>query len=228
MSEVIIYGAGSLGQVVLEILRSRSYNVIAFIDRDPTKTGETIAGVPVHRHRQDLPDPWRSRRISAIVAIGDNRTRVRMADRLRSANVTLVSAIDPSASIAKSATVGPHAIICSRATVCVHAIIHADCVIRSGAIVEHDNVIERGAFLEPAVRLAGGVTIEQGARVGIGASIIPGRRVGSHAVVEPGAVVIHNVPERTMVGGAPAMAICRSGVLKKDTARLFEKRQITP
>lgn len=222
MAQIIIYGAGSMGQQVLQILRQRrQHHVIAFVDRDPQKTGTSIDDIPVYRRRDDIPSSREMNRAAAIVAIGDNRVRTRMADRLRNSGVHLLSAIDPTASIARSAFLHQHVIICSRANICVHATIQRDTIIRTGAIVEHDNMIGRGVFLAPAVRLAGGVMVDDGATVGIGASVIPGRRIHHDATVAPGAVVIRDVPPCTHVSGAPARPIQDSAITKqasRDTA----------
>ena len=155
-----------------------------------------------------LLDDLRSRGIqAAIVAIGDNRERMRIADLLEQQGFTLISAIHPSACIAPSATLGKHLIIGSRVTVCVHASIEEHCVLLAGAIVEHDNKLGVGAFLHSAVRLAGGVKIGAGATLHIGACVIPYRKVGRDANVEPGSVVIADVLPGSVVGGAPAIRL---------------------
>lgn len=50
----------------------------------------------------------------------------------------------------------------------------------------------------------GPVVIEDGAWIGEGACILPGVRVGRHAIVGANAVVTHDVPPYTIVGGVPA------------------------
>jgi sugar O-acyltransferase (sialic acid O-acetyltransferase NeuD family) len=142
----------------------------------------------------------------AVVAIGDNVTRAAHAEMLQAHDMQLISAVHPLASISPSARISEHVVVGPRATICVHARIGRHAVLSAGAIAEHDNVIGIGAFLGPAVRLAGGVTVEDLATLEIGASVIPGRRVGAGARVEAGAVVIHDVPPNTVVGGVPAAA----------------------
>lgn len=53
----------------------------------------------------------------------------------------------------------------------------------------------------------GPVVIEDGAWIGEGACILPGVRIGRHAIVGTNAVVTHDVPPYTIVGGVPARVI---------------------
>jgi len=206
MVDVVVFGAGGLGRVVHDtLLQSRQFRPVAFLDSDRSKHGRTIDGLPVRGDAAQVPALRNQGVAAAIVAIGDNRTRVRVAEMLRRQGMRLVSAIHPLASIAPSARLGEHVIIGPRAIVCVHARVGDHCVLSAGSIVEHDNELGIGVFLHPAVRLAGGVRIDDYATLGIGACVIPTRRVGCGARVGPGAIVIHDVLAGTVVRGVPAV-----------------------
>ncbi len=205
MDDVVIYGAGGLGCLVQDILQQGGrWRPVAFLDSNPALRGHVVADLPVRGGLSEVDHLLRAGINRVIVAVGDNRARVALAEALQARHMQLVSAIHPLASLSPSAIIAEHVIIGPRATVCVHTRIGPHSVLSAGAIADHDNVIGKGAFLEPAVRLAGGVTIEDFAAVGIGASVIPGRRVGRGARVEPGAVVIRDVPAETTVAGVPA------------------------
>ncbi len=205
MDDVLIYGAGGLGCLVQDILlQGAQYRPVGFLDSYPAKHGQTVMGLPVWGGPERIDQLLEEGVTGVVVAIGDGVTRVALAETLAAHGLRLVSAIHPSASIAPSATLGEHLIIGARVTVCVHARIGSHSVLSAGAIAEHDNQVGRGVFLYPAVRLAGTVTVEDFATLGIGAAVIPGRRVGRGARVDPGAVVIHDVPPNTTVGGIPA------------------------
>lgn len=206
MAELAIFGAGGLGRLVHDILlQDRRWRPVALLDSDPAKQGKAIDGLTVRGGLEQLPALRRQGVSAAIVAIGDNRERVRIAALLRQGGMQLVSAIHPLVSIAPSARLGQHLIIGARSMVCVHAHVADHCVLSTGSIVEHDNRLATGVFLHPAVRLAGGVEIDRFATLGIGACVIPYRRVGANAWVEPGAVVIRDVLPGTTVSGAPAL-----------------------
>jgi len=205
MTEVAIFGAGGLGCLVHDILlQGQRFRPVVLLDSDPTKHGQTIDRLKVRGGIEQVPALRRAGVTAAIVAIGENHTRVRLASMLQRQGMRLISAIHPLASIAPSAHLGEHLIIGARSIVCVHALIGDHCVLSTGAIVEHDNHLGIGVFLHPAVRLAGGVRVDDYATVGIGSCIIPYRSVGREARVEPGGVVIRDVLPNTTVRGVPA------------------------
>jgi acetyltransferase-like isoleucine patch superfamily enzyme len=61
-------------------------------------------------------------------------------------------------------------------------------------------IITTGLVIKPVV-------VETGADVGMNASILPGVRIGAHAIVGAGAVVVHDVPQYSIVAGVPARVL---------------------
>ncbi|TWT43684.1 putative acetyltransferase EpsM [Phycisphaerae bacterium RAS1] len=205
MIDLVIFGAGGLGQMVFDILHAaRGIHVVGFLDSDRSLHGSTVGAVRVIGGLESI-DTLRRRGVShAVVAIGDNPTRVEIADAIRARRLELASAVHPAASISIHAEIGAHVIIGPRATLCVHARVAEHAVIGAGCIVEHEGSVGRGSFLHPAVRLAGAVTVEAYVTLGIGCTVIPGRRIAAGARVEPGSIVIRDVSTGGHVGGIPA------------------------
>ncbi len=219
MTNVVIFGAGGLGELVHDILRYRTgCHVVGFLDSDTDLCGAKRDGLTVLGGLGDVERLRWKGVTAAVVAIGDNRARVRIAEQLESRGLQLESAIHPLASIARSACVGRHLIIGARVSICVHAHVGDHCVISTGAIVEHDNQIGSGVFLHPAVRLAGGVSVGASATLGIGVTVIPGVSLGRGVRVAPGSIVLHDVSDGTTVGGVPAQS--RSETLARTTETL--------
>lgn len=208
MIDLVIFGAGGLGQMVYDILHAaRGIHVVGFLDSDRRLHGTKVGPMRVIGGLESI-DTLRRRGVShAVVAIGDNPIRVEIAEAIRAKRMELASAIHPAASLSIHAAVGAHVIIGPRATLCVHSRVSEHAVVGAGCIIEHDGVVGRGAFLHPAVRLAGTVTVEAYATLGIGCTVIPGRRIGAGAFVAPGSIVIRDVPTGGRVGGVPAAAL---------------------
>lgn len=208
MDEVVIYGAGGLGQEVCDILlQAGTLRPVGFLDSDPARHGTHVAGLAVLGGLEQAVKLQRLGIDHIVVAIGDNGTRAAHAETLRALGLTLASAIHPLASVSRSVNLGEHVIIGARATLCVHGHVGSHAILSAGVIAEHDHEIGVAAFLGPAVRLAGGVTLGDFARLEIGATVIPGRRVGRGATVQAGAVVIRDVPPEAVVSGVPAQAV---------------------
>jgi acetyltransferase-like isoleucine patch superfamily enzyme len=62
---------------------------------------------------------------------------------------------------------------------------------------------EQGVATKPIV-------IDEDVWIGANATVLPGVRIGRHAVVAAGAVVAHDVPPYTVVGGVPARNLHKS------------------
>src|SRR5436190_11430957 len=115
--QVLIVGAGGHGKVVLDILRTGGkYKPIGFLDADPSLVGTQIAGLPVLGPLNALPRLRQQHKVSAaIVAIGDNRTRVRYAKLLAEQGVELVNAVHPSAVVSATAVLGVNVVVAAGA-----------------------------------------------------------------------------------------------------------------
>jgi sugar O-acyltransferase (sialic acid O-acetyltransferase NeuD family) len=208
MNDLVIVGAGGHGKVVLDVvLAERRYRPVGFVDADPALTDAYVGGLPVLGSVNGLPRLRQQRVRHAIVAIGDNRTRLRYAALLREQGFELASAVHPSASVAPSATVGDNVVVCPQAAVVCDARLGTAAIVNTGAVVDRECVIGDGAHVCPGAILAGQVRVGRGAFVGIGAQVIQCRSIGRFAVVGAGAAVIDDVADFTTVVGVPARAI---------------------
>jgi len=206
---VIIVGAGGHGRVVLDILkRTRSYDVVGFLDSDPKSHGRRMDGLPILGDLATLPELVRSRNVGgAIVAIGDNGIRRAFADEIDAMGVPLVNAVHPSANLAHNVTLGRNVVIAAGALVSAHCQVGDSVILNTGCIVDHESMIGTAAHICPGTKLAGRVTVEAGAFVGIGATVLQGLRIGCEAVIGGGAVVIDDVAPMTTVVGVPACIV---------------------
>jgi sugar O-acyltransferase (sialic acid O-acetyltransferase NeuD family) len=208
MNDLVIVGAGGHGKVVLDVvLAERRYRPVGFVDADPKLTDAYVGGLPVVGSVNSLPRLRQQRVRHAIVAIGDNRTRLRYASLLREQGFELVGAVHPTASVSPTAAVGENVVVCPQAAVVCEARLGLAAIVNTGAVVDRECVIGDGAHVCPGAVLAGRVRVGRGAFVGIGAQVIQCRSIGRFAVVGAGAAVIDDVPDFTTVVGVPARAI---------------------
>ncbi len=93
--------------------------------------------------------------------------------------------------------------------------------IHSQVFIPEYSILEDEAWLGPNVVLTNakyprspaakehleGPVIKRGAKIGANATILPGIVIGEHALVGAGSVVVHDVPDGTVVVGNPARVI---------------------
>lgn len=203
--DIVILGAGGHGRVVLDIiLTAGRHRPIGFLDNNPALSGRRIDGVPVLGDLSHAGELAGRGIRGAIVAIGDNGIRRAFAAELERASFELVSAVHPSAQVARTARVGRNVVVAAGAVICAHTQIGDSVILNTGCIIDHECMIGTAAHICPGARLAGHVTVESGAFVGIGSTIVQNVRIGVEAVVGAGAVVLSDVAPMTTVVGVPA------------------------
>jgi acetyltransferase EpsM len=203
----IIVGAGAQGQITLDVLRATHCPFTAvFLDDNPERVGGRLDGVKI------VGRSWVSANndatcVGAIIAIGNNIQRLRIACELSALGVAFGNVVHPSAVLLPSAVVGVGLMIAPQAVVGSGARVGDHCIINTAAVVEHDCTLGEGCSLSPGARMAGRVTVGPGAFIGVGATINPRVTVGAGAVIGAGAVVTRNVRPNMLVYGNPAREI---------------------
>lgn len=214
---VVIVGSGAQGRVIQAIIETMTdVPLLGFVDDKPESWGQRINGLPVLGGIDETPRLG----ASAILAVGRNDTRRRLAERVKALGVPLFTAIHASAAVARTARIAPGGMIAAQTVVNTGAVIGENVVINNGAVVEHDCRLGNNVNISPGVQLGGRVTIEDEAFVATGAIVLARRTVGAGAIVAAGSVVTRDVEPHTLVLGAPARVVERIGP-DFDWQRLF-------
>jgi sugar O-acyltransferase (sialic acid O-acetyltransferase NeuD family) len=191
-----IVGAGGHAKVIVGLCRHQKLPVAGCVDDDPARAATSVLGVPVRGTLSSLPH-----NAQAVLGIGKNEVRYKLAERLKCSWKTLVhktAFVDDSVVLGAGTVVFAGAVIQPDVKVGVHAIIN------TMVSIDHDCLIGDFAHIAPGCHLAGDVTIGAGAFLGVGVSVIPGVKIGNWAVVGAGAVVVRDVPDGVTVTGVPA------------------------
>lgn len=222
-ARVLILGAGGHGRVVLDILhQARGFDVVGFLDNNPDIINRRIDGVPVRGLIDDLPRVAGDNGITGVViAIGDNGTRRGLARHVENCGLELISAIHPSATLARSATIGRNVVIAAGAIVCANCQIGDSVILNTGCVVDYQTMIGEGTHICPGVRIAGRVKVEPGVFVGIGATIVPKITLGCESIIGAGSVVINDVAPLATVVGVPARPIRQPAASEEIAAMLM-------
>lgn len=191
--KVLLYGFGGHGQVLSDSLEELGVAVAGvFDDNAATNCPYLFLGAY---------DPKKLATIPVLLAIGDNKDRKRLSERVVHSFRTLVH---PSAVCSKKAQLGEGTVLLQGAVVQANACLGKHVIVNSGAIVEHDCRLGDFVHLASGAILCGNVHIGAGSLIGAGAVVLPGIHIGSGCVVGAGAVVCKPLEDGKTVVGNPA------------------------
>lgn len=206
---VVVFGARGQARVLLELMdRAGICPIAGLVDDDPELQDTKLDGIPVLGTIDRLPSLCRVHRIHrAVIAVGNNAHRRKLAEYARSLGLRLPVLIHPNAFVSPTAHLGDGTVVLAGAVVSAYAQIGELCIINTRASVDHDCQIGDCVHIAPGVTLTGSVTVGNGVLVGAGATIIPEICIGDEAIVGAGATVIHDVASQTTVVGCPARVV---------------------
>ncbi len=204
MSKLAVVGASGHGKVVADLASVSGWRVSFFDDGVPV--GTAVSVWQVEGALSDLLQAVREFD-GFVVAIGDNKVRTDLFERLLKQGGVSPALIHPGACVSSHAKIGEGSVVMAGAVVNVDAEIGRNCIINTGATVDHDCHISDGVHISPGANLAGGVNVGSQSWVGIGAAIKQRITIGKSCVVGAGAAVIYDVADNSVVGGVPAVQL---------------------
>jgi sugar O-acyltransferase (sialic acid O-acetyltransferase NeuD family) len=201
---LLVVGAGGHAKVVVDAARaSGKYEILGILDQDSTRWGEAILAVPILGDERLLLD----RRLASalvVIAIGDNATRARVAERLAAMGATFTTVVHPSCSLGEDVALGHGTVVLAGVVVNSGSVVGRHVILNTSSSVDHDCRIGDFVHVSPGVRLAGGVHVGAHAHLGIGACAVPNVSIGAGSIVGAGAAVIADVADAAVVVGVPA------------------------
>ena len=177
---VYLIGCGGHAKVVAATLLDAGCDVAAVFDDDSARWGTTLSGVPIVgpidaiKQRERLP---------AVIAIGNNRIRKRIAERL---DLEWLTVVHPKASVDASVELGQGTVVFAGAVIQPDTRVGDHAIVNTAASVDHECLVGDFVHLAPGVHLAGGVSVGDGAFLGIGSPQYRALRSGPGPRWEPG------------------------------------------
>ncbi|RKD23179.1 acetyltransferase [Ammoniphilus oxalaticus] len=203
--KIMVIGQGGHSRVIREIIEEQTtYRLIGYLD-DKFETVTNLEGRytgPIWAVRDFI---HQFRDLKFILAIGNNRIRKQIFDRLQLAKDSYVSLIHKTAVISPSAEIGNGTVIMANAVLNAGAYVGSHTIINTGSIVEHDNIVGDFVHLSPNVTLTGTVKVGDGSHIGASATLIPNIQIGEWTTIGAGAAVIRDIPAYSTAVGVPAV-----------------------
>lgn len=208
-NKIAIYGSGGHGKVVAEIIELSGDNEVYFFD-------ELWPSVLKHEHwpligNLDTLIENINSYDGVIVAIGNNKIRASVFNKLKKINAPLQSFIHPSACVSRYSQIGTGSVVMAHAVISPFVTIGDAVIVNTAATIDHDSVVSNGSHICPGVHLSGTVKVGESVMIGVGAQVIQCINIGNDAVVGAGANVISDVEPNTIVVGNPAKLIQKKG-----------------
>lgn len=207
MKNIIVVGASGHAKVILDIVeKQKKYSVVGLLDKEKP-VGEKFFGYPVLGKEEDLPGLVKEKSLGAgIIAIGDNWTRHLVVRKILdlAPDFEFVSAIHPSAQIAKGVTIGNGTVVMANAAINSDSKVGDFCIVNTSASLDHDSLMEDYSSLAPNAVTGGNVRIGKFSTICIGATISHERSIGEHSVIGAGALVLADIPAYSVFHGVPA------------------------
>lgn len=152
MGKILIVGAGQYGRLVKEIIYACGcYDDIGFADDKADCAVGTIAELELLRDRYD----------SAVVAIGDCRTRAQLIDKLDRLGYDLPIIVHPMACVSPSAQIGKSTVIEAMAVINSEAKVGVGCIISAGAVLNHNCCVKSFCHINCASVVGANAVIEE-------------------------------------------------------------------
>ncbi len=182
---VAIVGAGGFGRLALDVLIAGGSEqwVLGFYDDSHSILAGKVRGYPVLGDIGMLKSMLSVEPVHVIVAITDNRARLRVANSIRGLGGQFITAVHPLGYVSEAAVVGDGCVISSSAVVHPDAKIGSHCFVGPGAVVDRDAEVGAGVWISSGAIVGSGARV--GARVVLGHNASVGRKatVGGDVVV---------------------------------------------
>ncbi len=206
---VIIFGAGSIGAVALDIFKLNNVITYCFLDDDKNTHNTEIEDVVVLGSTDDEGfTKLIGQKCEAFVAIDDSKVRKNIVEMLLEKRKTQpVNAVHPSTIIAESASLGHGNLVAAGTIISARATIGNHCILHSKVAIEADASIGDYVQIGAGVVIGTHAKISENVFIGTGAIIVGNITVGKGARIGAGSVVVNNVAAKDTVFGNPAQKI---------------------
>ncbi|QWX84792.1 NeuD/PglB/VioB family sugar acetyltransferase [Cellulophaga sp. HaHaR_3_176] len=207
---IVIIGASGHAKVIIDIIeRNSNYIIVGLIDSFKS-TKENVFDYNILGTENDILELSKKYNFtSGIIAIGDNWTRKKIHDKLKTKvpNFEYINAIHPNACLGKNITIGVGVAIMPGVIINSDSKVGDFCILNTNSSLDHDGLMGNYSSLAPNATLGGNVTIGKCTAISLGANIIQEIKIGDYSTVGAGSLVNKDIGDLKLVYGVPAKKI---------------------
>lgn len=205
MKDIYIIGAGTYGEVMLELAKDCGYNVKGFYDDN--RSDQDIMGVKILGRFSDCKSTDIENN-NFIVAIGNNKVRHDIMTRIINDGGNVPSLIHPTAKISESAVVGKGVYIQMGAVIWTKVSIGDFTIISPNTVIAHHTKIGHSCLISTLCTVGASITVGDYTMMGIGSIAITGiKKIGNNVMFGAGTTAIKDVEDNVLIVGSPARVI---------------------
>jgi sugar O-acyltransferase (sialic acid O-acetyltransferase NeuD family) len=207
--KVVLFAASNpeVARLILAIRRVQpDFEVLGFIDNDPSKKGTDFCGWPVFGGLDVL-----SAHVGDDVSVvnlhtGSMRVRYEASRFMAERGCRFTNLVHPSVDLTMT-TMGEGNYIQEGTVVQASVVVGDNSSFGALVHVGHESRIGHSAFIAHGCCISGKVNVGDGVFMGTNATVLPRLRIGRWATIGAGSVVIRDVPDYATVVGNPARVI---------------------
>lgn len=204
--KIVIIGASGHGKVVANIAKLNDYNEILFLDDDVNK--KECSHYEVVGSSKQI-DTLIKNDYDFAVAIGDNKTRMRIYENLINKKAKLPTLIHPTAIIDESVKIGKGTVVMANTVINSSTNIGNACIINTASTIDHDCNIKNYIHISPGSHIAGTVEIGEKTWIGIGSIVSNNLLIANNSIVGAGSVIIKDLLHEGTYIGSPARKVTK-------------------
>ncbi|MFK7971599.1 MAG: acetyltransferase [Bacteroidia bacterium] len=204
---LFILGASGHAKVLADaVLAENVWDCIGFIEKRGA-TDASYRGISVIGYDDELPALMEKYGVShAIIGVGENRLRKKIADALQAQcpELNWATVVHPMAWVSPSVRIGGGSVMMAGSIIQANSQIGKHCIVNTSASLDHDSSLGDFASLGPGTHTGGDVYIGGASSIGIGVSIKQGIRIGANSTIGAGSTVVSDIPDEVVAFGSPA------------------------
>lgn len=209
LPKVVIWGSSGHAMVIADIISLQGkFKIAGFLDDvNKDRWGASFLCSKIIGGKEVLDDLNNMNIRHIIFGFGNCEKRLELTALIQKKGLNLITAIHPSATIAKDVKIGNGTVIAAGVVINPGSVIGENVIINTAASVDHGCFISNGVHISPGTHLGGGVTIGEGTWVGIGSILKDRISIGEHSMIGAGSVVLKNIPQYSIAYGVPAKIV---------------------